>query len=547
MTYIVLARKYRPQRFDDLIGQEAIATTLKNAIASHRVAHAYLFTGPRGVGKTSLARIFAKALNCKTGPTPTPCSKCQACQDIEGGSSLDVIEIDGASNRGIDDVRAIRENVKFAPANGKFKIYIIDEVHQITQDGFNALLKTLEEPPPHVKFIFATTAPQKVPPTILSRCQRFDFKRIPIPQIVDVLTNITKKEKFKISQDALLEIAKIADGSLRDSQSLLDQVASFSKEKITFEDVSEALGLLSEEEFIHLFQAIADKDASFVLEKVNEVIEKGKDPIYFLERCLEHVRNLMIVNASPNLSKLIDTQDTHKESLKKQSQSFSRQDLFYLFSVISKGIQNIKWSNVKRVALEMSLLKCTLREPMMSLNEVKNESKPKSATPRTAPPKTAVNTKKSDSVKTPVIAKTTAPKTQTGQSPKAEIDNDAAVALDEIWPNFMKRIKSEKMSAASYLMEAKPVEENDGTVVIGFPGDFSFHAEALATDENLKLLEKHISELLDKETRIKFILHGDSGKPEETEGSSEMSQDKEEDKPILKSAAGIFGGRIVKR
>ena len=207
-----------------------------------------ILIAPRGVGKTSLARIFAKALNCKTGPTPTPCSKCQVCQDIEGGSSLDVIEIDGASNRGIDDVRAIRENVKFAPANGKFKIYIIDEVHQITQDGFNALLKTLEEPPPHVKFIFATTAPQKVPPTILSRCQRFDFKRIPTPQIVDVLTNITKKEKFKISQDALLEIAKIADGSLRDSQSLLDQVASFSKEKITFEDVSEALGLLSEEE-----------------------------------------------------------------------------------------------------------------------------------------------------------------------------------------------------------------------------------------------------------------------------------------------------------
>ena len=254
--YLVIARKYRPQTFDAVVGQGHISTTLKNAITLNRIAHAYLFTGPRGVGKTSMARIFAKALNCKNGPTIEPCGKCQVCTEIEGARSFDVLEIDGASNRGIDEIRALRENVKFAPALGKFKIYIIDEVHQITNDGFNALLKTLEEPPAHVKFIFATTAANKVPATILSRCQRFDFRRISTQTIADTLKEICKKEKIKIDDDALFVIAKFADGGLRDGQSILDQVASSTQGEITAKDILNSLGSLEEEELFGLMNAL---------------------------------------------------------------------------------------------------------------------------------------------------------------------------------------------------------------------------------------------------------------------------------------------------
>ncbi|MEI8345507.1 MAG: DNA polymerase III subunit gamma/tau, partial [Candidatus Omnitrophota bacterium] len=254
-SYLVIARKYRPQTFDDVVGQEPVATTLKNAIEFGRIGQAYLFTGPRGVGKTSMARIFAKALNCGKGPTVHPCGQCPACVEIEQSRALDVQEIDGASNRGIDEIRALRENVKFSPAAGKYKIYIIDEVHQITPDGFNALLKTLEEPPAHVKFIFATTSAQKVPATILSRCQRFDFRRLSGVQIAATLKSICAKEKINIDADALELIAQCADGSLRDAQSILDQMAAAAADRITAEAVIRSLGVLESQRLVALTDA----------------------------------------------------------------------------------------------------------------------------------------------------------------------------------------------------------------------------------------------------------------------------------------------------
>jgi DNA polymerase-3 subunit gamma/tau len=247
MSYTVFALKWRPKNFDEIIGQNHIVATLKNAILKNRLAHAYLFAGPRGVGKTSTARILAKALNCKVGPTAQPCLKCPSCNEIATGRSLDCIEIDGASNRGIDEIRVLRENVKFSPVGGKFKIYIIDEVHMLTQEAFNALLKTLEEPPEFVKFIFATTAPHKVIPTILSRCQRFDFRRIPALEISAQLERIASSEKVAVEEEVLFAIAKSSDGSLRDAESVLDQLISFSKEKISLKDVVSVLGLVEQE------------------------------------------------------------------------------------------------------------------------------------------------------------------------------------------------------------------------------------------------------------------------------------------------------------
>ena len=270
-SYLVFARKFRPQVFDEIIGQETIVSTLKNAITQERVPQSFLFTGTRGVGKTSAARILAKSLNCEKGPTVTPCGQCSSCTEVTRGSSLDVIEIDGASNNSVDNIRDLRESIAMRPVDGRFKIYIIDEVHMLSQGAFNALLKTLEEPPQHAKFVFATTDFQKVPATIVSRCQRFQFRRVPTQDIASKLKSITKHEKIEAEPEALALIAKAAEGSLRDAESLLDQISSFSKGKIKTEDIEKALGLASYALTISLLKAWGKKDAGLAL----EIVEKS--------------------------------------------------------------------------------------------------------------------------------------------------------------------------------------------------------------------------------------------------------------------------------
>src|ERR1043166_7733393 len=358
--YQVLARKWRPQQFDDVVGQEHVPTTLKNAIEQNRLAHASLFVGPRGIGKTSTARIFAKALNCVKGPTTEPCDKCDNCKEIAEGRSLDVLEIDGASNRGIDEVRELRDTVRYAPARGKFKIYIIDEVHMLTKEAFNALLKTLEEPPAHVKFFFATTEPQKVLPTILSRCQRFDLHRIAAKLIAEHLQFIAGKEKISLEPAAANAIARGAEGGLRDAESMLDQLVAFCGEKISEADVLNVFGFTSEQTVSDLTGRILRGETPGAIDLLHEQCEAGKDMMRLMSDLIAYLRDLLVFKAKPDALKEdveVDVQTslaTHAELVDQFAAAESR----------------MKWAPNKKLHFEVAIIKAIQSLGQATLDEV---------------------------------------------------------------------------------------------------------------------------------------------------------------------------------
>lgn len=353
-TYQVIARRYRPQTFADVIGQEPVVTTLKNALRFHRLAHAYLFCGCRGTGKTTLARVFSKALNCQELTSEfEPCNKCQSCQEVSQGRSLDVMEIDGASHRGIDDIRQINETIGYAPSSGKYKIYIIDEVHMLTKEAFNALLKTLEEPPANVKFFFATTEPHKVLSTIMSRCQRFDLSRITFPLIQEKLSKIAIDLSVTCEEEALQLIAKLSEGSLRDAESLFDQVICYNEGTLTAEKVSTSLGIVSLSTFFELDAAVEEQDFSYAFVLAEKIFSSGKDLSYFLDSLVEHFRTVLAfqLNQAPHLSALYHKKYTHSSSA-----IYSQEQCLYILDYLLGWIQQMSKSTFKRISIEMVLL-----------------------------------------------------------------------------------------------------------------------------------------------------------------------------------------------
>ncbi len=369
MTYLVTARKWRPQVADDVVGQAHVTTTLRNAIATNRLSHAYLFSGPRGVGKTTTARILAKSINCLHPLENNPDNTCELCREITEGRSINVLEIDGASNRGVDEIRNLRESVRYAPAKGKYKVYIIDEVHMLTKEAFNALLKTLEEPPPFVIFIFATTEIHKVPATILSRCQRFDFRRISVQEIIDRLRFIAKSEAISIDEDALMLIAKRADGSMRDAQSIFDQIVSFCGTTISSDKIIGMLNIVEQDIFFRVTDAILAKDAKAGFTLVDEIFTRGVDAREFLNGLIEHLRNILIVTTLGS-THLLETSDHYRTRYLECAKPFTETDLLRLIKIVADTEATIKWTQQPRFKLEICLTQLIRMDRSVQLNEL---------------------------------------------------------------------------------------------------------------------------------------------------------------------------------
>lgn len=371
MSYLVFARKWRPLNFCDVIGQEHITDTLKKAIEKNRVAHAFIFTGTRGVGKTTTARILARALNCEKGPTAEPCGVCTSCKDVLSGASFDVLEIDGASNNSVDDIRDLRDNIGYSSMSGKYRIFVIDEVHMLSKPAFNALLKTLEEPPKNVIFIFATTEPQKIPQTIHSRCQRYDFRRIGAEKILERLVYICTTEKINFERSALMLVARKAEGSMRDALSLLDQVYSFCQDNLNEKEVRAVLGLVGMDIFENIMNAICEKKAAPALKLVQEVLVQGFDLQEFILGLQEHVRNLLFARIpgaleSRGIELELDTIKKFEESAKR----FSEGDLLRMSEIIRKAESDLKWSVYPRFVAELMLLKLTYLDSTITMEQL---------------------------------------------------------------------------------------------------------------------------------------------------------------------------------
>jgi len=570
MTYLVMARKYRPQTFEEVIGQTHVTKTLKHAIQANRISHAYLFAGPRGTGKTTVARILAKALNCKEGPTPQPCNKCDSCREITIGRSIDVMEIDGASNNSVDDIRALRENIRYVPSLGKYKVYIIDEVHMLSDSAFNALLKTLEEPPVHAIFIFATTEPHKLPQTVLSRCQRFDFRRIPITDLVKTIQDLAEKENLQIEKEASYILARRADGSLRDVLSLLDQVIAYGIESesggeekipITTALISETLGLVDQERLFEITDAIEKKDAQKGMAILNQLIDSGIDLPEFVNSLLQHLRNILVAKVSGDSTVLFDLSDSYIQKYKEKSSAFSEEDILRMIKVVADLNQNLKRASDPRILLEMTLMKLLKMESSVNLTEVlekldllkgcgggnANSSGVTESSISHPQPEDTSTIKQSANIQDknePLLS------TSVDQNSYVKTEPLSLEEIQKRWNDVLRGIKTSKLSLWSLIKEGEVVGLEDDILTVEFHNGGGFHKKQAERKENLNLIQKALGDVFAQPFKLRFELNEMKGATsnqtvdEKSHGSTDNSQIAND--PLMKSIFDTFEGEIIK-
>jgi DNA polymerase III subunit gamma/tau len=553
VSYEVFARKYRPQTFDDLVGQTHVSRTLKNAVAQNRLAHAYLFVGPRGVGKTSTARILAKSLNCVRGPTVTPCGQCDNCLEIAAGNSLDVIEIDGASNNSVEDVRQLRENVRYSPAKARYKIYLIDEVHMLSPAAFNALLKTLEEPPEHVKFIFATTEPQKVLPTILSRCQRFDLHRISANLIAKHLQFIAGKEKILLEPAAAHAIARGAEGGLRDAESMLDQLVAFCGEKISENDVLDVFGFTSDQTVADLTARILEGQTPSAVDLLHQQSEAGKDMMRLISDLIAYLRDLLVFKAKPDALKE-DVELHMQTSLAAHAELVTTDRLLELVDQFAAAEGRMKWAPNKKLHFEVAVIKAvqslgqaTLDEVIEKLSELRGGGAKRLLTP-SAQPVAADDDRHHEASRKQQAGVAATDHSERGTSRVAESaaqtggSESSAINPEILWEQRTARIPVQKGFLRNSAAAAHVLGIEGRNLRLGFsPGDKA-KMDILGTQTNRKFLETLLHEITNSDWTVQLTINDEL--PSKDAATSRGSRPDFKDDPLIQEAIEMFNAQI---
>jgi DNA polymerase-3 subunit gamma/tau len=597
MAHLALYRAWRPQTFQDMVGQQHIVQTLQNAIRENRLSHAYLFSGPRGTGKTSAAKILAKAVNCEHGPAPEPCNECSQCERITSGSVMDVIEIDAASNRGVEEIRDIRDKVKYSPTEVRRKVYIIDEVHMLTTEAFNALLKTLEEPPSHVMFILATTEPHRLPPTIISRCQRFDFRRVSLEEQAGYLRGVCTEEKITAEEEALRYIARLSDGGMRDAISLLDQISSFTGGQVTLQQAIEATGGLPSEQFARLAIAVREKDAAKVLHEIDDMMKAGKSADKCLEQLMHYFRDLLLAQLAPDAGDSSGRVADPKE-LQEISSGFSRERLFAIIDLLNRYQSEMKYAAHPQTMFEIALLKLCSDSPgaeavagiSSSAAEAGERAEPVVGRGELGQLKQQIASLEQKlgvllSGGSPTAGASsshsgfgggnaqTRPSSATGnggasQAPRAavfprqklnayvEARSSSAQSLAK-WPQVLQRVKEERVTVHAWLVDGEPVSFAENTIVVAFRN--TIHRETTEKPANKGVIEGVLTGIFGSPTQLLTVMQKDwqealaenAGKPKTEPAAGEelqlVPEDEAEGKgePWIDEAVRLFGEQLV--